>query len=278
MVEVGPVTILDFWRSDAIEHIILDPQYLRVFSCFFHRFFSRLRLVKSQDDWGGGTISPDSIIVHWHSDWFWSTASRMPTRSLEFDPRQPIRKSTRLLANSAAIAQKFDGVFCRCVVPHKTFQGSERPYKISKYCEQYPPELCFTLLTAFSEARWLVSPPVAGPENDRLGLNVLSHYSFLPILAAYLKHGLTGSPDKITVIFQIWPKSGLQVCTILFRPNSIELGLNPLIMSLSCLVETFAPSIALIKQWQTAQQSIPTFGQWMFHSLVVQRQHCHLKN
>ena len=72
--------------------------------------------------------------------------------------KQPIRKSTRLLTKFPEIAEKFHGVFCKCAVPRKTIQGSEQPFKCSeniKYCERYPPELCFDLLADFSQARWL---------------------------------------------------------------------------------------------------------------------------
>jgi len=67
---------------------------------------------------------------------------------------QPIRKSTRLLTNSKLIKHRFDRKFCQCSTPHRTIEGSEGPYKLSKYCEVYPPELCEELAKALAiEAR-----------------------------------------------------------------------------------------------------------------------------
>lgn len=63
----------------------------------------------------------------------------------------PIRKSTRLLTNSSIVASAFDHVYCQCCGPHKTIQGSEGPYKLSKHCEQYPAELCDALLIALNQ-------------------------------------------------------------------------------------------------------------------------------
>ena len=63
----------------------------------------------------------------------------------------PIRKSTRLMTNSPIVAQYFDRVFCTCQGPHKTIQGNEGPFTLSKYCEKYPSDLCEALLRAIAQ-------------------------------------------------------------------------------------------------------------------------------
>ena len=63
----------------------------------------------------------------------------------------PIRKSTRFLTNSLSVAKRFNHVFCTCSGPHKTIQGSEGPYKLSKFCEQYPEPLCDAVLLALKD-------------------------------------------------------------------------------------------------------------------------------
>ena len=57
----------------------------------------------------------------------------------------PMRKSTRFLTNSQQIIDTFDGVYCNCTKPHRVIEGSEGKYRLSKWCEQYPPGLCEAL-------------------------------------------------------------------------------------------------------------------------------------
>ena len=85
---------------------------------------------------------PDTFLVTFHQCRF---GLRAPLSGF------PIRKSTRLLTNSSYVAARFDHVFCKCQGPHKTIQGNEGPYKLSKYCEQYPEELCDALLLAIQQ-------------------------------------------------------------------------------------------------------------------------------
>ena len=65
--------------------------------------------------------------------------------------KKPIRKSTRFLTNSQMVASTFDRVFCQCDVEHRQMQGSEGKYKLSKFCEQYPPELCKALVASLAK-------------------------------------------------------------------------------------------------------------------------------
>ena len=54
----------------------------------------------------------------------------------------PIRKSTRFLTNSQQVIDTFDRVYCNCTQPHRVIEGSEGKYRLSKWCEQYPADLC----------------------------------------------------------------------------------------------------------------------------------------
>ncbi len=168
MVEVGPVTILDLWRSDAIEHIILDPQYLRVFSCFFHSFFfsaavgQESRWLRRRNNFPWQYHCPLAfwlVLIYCiqnanKKSWIWSKATNP----------EIYKVACQLCCDCPEIWWSVLQVCC-----------ATQNFSRLRTALQNIEELCFTLLTAFSEARWLVSPSLAGPENDRLGLNVLSH-------------------------------------------------------------------------------------------------------